>query len=245
MDTLRLWINRLLGRETVVEAELLGVPLRLAVQARRELRRIHSISEETPFVRRMFEFLANGDVVFDVGANIGLIGLLLARHSPEALRIHCFEPEPQNFEALRRNISKNRLSERVFAHRLALTDESGEAVLFVRGGPGEGRHSMVAAKGSTASIRIPTLTASDFIASQGDAPDLVKIDVEGAEGRVLAGMEPIFQQRRPREVFMELHLKGDGETMPGGAPILEWMAQQGYELVWELGRGRSRHVHFR
>ena len=245
MDTLRLWINRLLGRDTVLDTELLGVPLRLAVQARRELRRIHSISAEAPFVQRMFEFLSSGDVVFDVGANIGLTGLLLAQHSTKARRIHCFEPEPQNFESLRRNISENRLSERVFAHRLALTDESGKAVLFVRGGPGEGRHSMVTAKGSKASIRIPALSASDFVASQGQAPDLVKIDVEGAEGRVLAGMEPLFQQRRPREVFLELHLKGDGERMPGGCPIREWMARQGYELVWEAGRGRTRHVHFR
>ena len=245
MNTLRLWVNTLLGRETILQAELLDVPLRIVVEARREIRRIHAISAEAALIERMLRFLSNGDVVYDVGANIGLIGLILARHSTKAARIHCFEPEPRNFSRLLRNIAENQLSQRISAHRVALSDDSGEVELFVRGGPGEGRHSIVESTGSTGSIRIPAQTAFRFATSEGDAPDLVKIDVEGAEGRVLAGMEPLFRRRQPREIFLELHLKGDGDLMPGGTRIRDWMVERGYEPVWELERGKSRHAHFR
>ena len=239
-------VNKMLGRETVLEVDLLGTPLRLVVEARREIRRVHSISEEAALIRRMFEFLREGDVIYDVGANIGLIGLLLAQH-PKGLksRVHCFEPEPRNFDQLQRNIAENGLTERVSAHRVALAEREGKVGLFVRGGPGEGRHSTVASKGSTGSIQVATTTVSNFARASNQPPDLVKIDVEGAEGRVLAGMESLFNDHRPRELFLELHDKGEGDRMPIGESIDEWLSETGYSQVWNRARGISRHCHFR
>ena len=246
MDSLRLLVNKMLGRETVLEVDLLGTPLRLAVEARREIRRVRSISKEAALVERMVEFLSDEDIVYDIGANIGLIGLLLARHpKARALRVHCFEPEPRNFAQLQRNIVENGLTERISAHQIALAERAGELELFTRGGPGEGRHSTVAPEGSTGSIRIRAETASAFAASVGEPPDLVKIDVEGAEGRVLAGMASLLRDHGPREIFMELHAKGDRDLMPEGTPIREWLAEHGYALAWEFERGRSRHCHYR
>ncbi len=246
MDYLRLLANKMLGRETVLHVDLLGIPLRLAIEARREIRRARSISEEASLIRRMFEFLCEGDVIYDVGANIGIIGLLLAQHPKgRGSRVHSFEPEPRNFGQLRRNIAKNGLIGRVSPHQVALADEPGEVELFVRGGPGEGRHSTVAAEGSTGSIPIRAETAAGLAAAVGEVPDLMKIDVEGAEGRVLSGMASLLQNRTPREIFLELHPKGDHDLMPGGTPITDWLAERGYELVWEFQRGRSRHCHYR
>lgn len=248
MDSLRLIVNKMLGRETVLEVDLLGTPLRLAIEARREIRRVRSISKEAALVERMFEFLSNEDVVYDIGANIGLIGLLLARHSEgRASHVHCFEPEPRNFNQLQRNIAENGLTERVSAHQVALAERAGELELFIRGGPGEGRHSTVVPEGSTGSIRVRAETASAFAASVGERPDLVKIDVEGAEGRVLAGMTSLLRDHGhgPREIFMELHDKGDRDLMPDGTPIRAWLAEHGYALAWEFERGQSRHCHYR
>ena len=243
---MRLLVNRMRSKNTILEVELLGVPLRLAVEARQEIRRARSISTEAALVERMLESLSPGDVIYDVGANIGLIGLLLARH-PRGIdtRVHCFEPEPKNFGQLERNVQENGLASRVFPHRVALAERGGELDLFVRGGPGEGRHSTVAAKGSTRSIRISAETASAFAASIGEPPDLVKIDVEGAEGRVLSGMADLLRDHRAREIFMELHPKGDRDRMPDGTPIQTWLGERGYELAWETERGHARHCHYR
>ncbi len=246
MDHLRLLVDRIMGRETILDLRLLGVPVRLVVKARREVRRAHSISKEAGLVERMIEFLTDGDIVYDVGANIGVIGILLAScDKGRRSRVHCFEPEPSNFEQLGRNIVENELAGRVSAHRLALTDTPGELELFVRGGPGEGRHSTVESEGSTGSVRVAADTGDAFAASTGEAPDLIKIDVEGAEGRVLAGMSELIAAHRPREIFMEIHRKGEGDRMPDGTGIGPWLAGCGYGLTWELDRGGSRHCHYR
>lgn len=246
MDTLRLLGNRLRGRPTILKVDLLGVPLVLSVRARREIRRAREISAEAALVLRMLDFLAPGDVIYDVGANIGIIGLLLACHPKgRASRVHCFEPEPQNFEQLSRNIAANALGDRVTAHRIALGEREGDVTLFVRGGPGEGRHSVATEQKSKSSIRVPLRTLSAFADDVGESPDLVKIDVEGAEGRVLSGMDEMLRTHGPREIFLELHDKGDEDRMPDGTLIDTWLSEHGFAPVWEFARGRTRHLHYR
>lgn len=246
MDTIRLLLDRMRGRETVLELDLLGIPMRLAVAARREIRRAREISEESALLDRMFESLTDRDVVYDIGANIGLIAMLLARNPHgRDVRVHAFEPEPRNFRQLERNLSLNELCDRVTPHALALGSEPGEIDLFVRGGPGEGRHSTVESRGSTGSIQVPVTTAAAFSRANCAPPDVVKIDVEGAEGRVLAGLQPLFDDARPRDIFFELHPKGERDRMPEGESIHGWLEQHGYVLRWDHVRGAGRHCHYR
>lgn len=246
MAQLRLLFDRLLGRETVVPVDLLGTSFQLAIESRRELRRVRSLPGERDLLARMLDHLSPGDTVYDIGANVGLISLVLAGHRlATATRIHAFEPEPANFRQLSRNIELNALSDRVSPHRLALGEAEGEAELFVRGGPGEGRHSLASSKGSTGSIRVPVMTLDSFARSAGDPPDFLKIDVEGAEGRVLAGMEALLPEARPRELFIEIHPKGDGDRMPGGERIADWLTERGYSLAWERRDGSRLQQHYR
>lgn len=265
MDHIRFILNRLLGRNTVVTIAPLGEPpLRLTIAGRREIKRAHQVDREAPLLRRMFQHLEEGDVIWDIGANIGVISLLLARHGPgRTARIHSFEPEPRNFRQLTRNLELNGLSDRVTPHQLALGAEEGEVELFIRGGPGEGRHSIAAARGSTGSIQVPLTTATAFARKHDAWPTLLKLDVEGAEGQVLAGMAELMDQRPPRDVFLEIHPKGDGDRMPGAAgagvttdggkvptaatppTIHDWLLSRGYTLGWNDPRGSGEHRHYR
>lgn len=246
MDSFRFLWNRLRGRATLLDRSPMGVPMRLSVRAGRELRRVRSVPAEAPFLARILESLSGGDVVYDVGANIGLVALVVALDPRgHSCVVHCFEPEPRNFAQLKGNIRLNGVAHRVHPHRLALSDREGETDLYVRGGPGEGRHSTVAREGSTASIRIRTEPLATFAARAGRGPDVVKIDVEGAEGRVLVGMRPLFPARPPRELFLELHDKGEHDAVPGGGTVRAWLERRGYTLAWESERGRSRHQHYR
>ena len=246
MSSLRLMVNKILGRETILDFDVLGTPLRLAVESRREIRRAHATSKEVDFVGRMFEALREGDVVWDVGANIGVISLLLAGHTKGgSSRVHSFEPEPQNFDQLVKNIAANDWTDRIVAHQLALGDHAGEIELFVRGGPGEGRHSTVESGGSTGSIRVPLDTAAAFASTHAAPPDLMKIDVEGAEGRVLSGMDALLRESRPRDLFLEVHPKGEGDRMPDGTTIHDWLVERGFERVWDSAHGSRRHCHYR
>jgi FkbM family methyltransferase len=246
MVQLRFLFDRLRGRETVVGVRLLGRPFRVAIASPRELRRVRSLAGEAELLGRMCEHLLPGDTVYDVGANVGLMSLVLgSRPLAPAVRVHSFEPEPANFRQLGRNIELNGLADRVVPHRLALGAVDGEGELFVRGGPGEGRHSLASSTGSTGSIRVPLVTLASFARSVGDPPDFLKIDVEGAEGQVLAGMTPLLDQGRPRELFIEIHPKGDGDRMPGGGTIADWLVDRGYAKVWESRAGSRLQQHYR
>jgi FkbM family methyltransferase len=245
MPSLQLLLNRLRGRDTVVESEFQGLAFRLVVTTGREIRRARELDRETELLGRIREVIRPGDTLYDVGANIGLISILTALHpSGASVRVHSFEPEPRNFAHLRRNLELNGLGHRVQAHAVALGAEEGEAVLHVRGAEGEGRHSIATDKGSSGSIRVPLTTADEFARSIGEPPDIVKIDVEGAEGRVLRGMEDLLQSGRPRELLLEIHAKGDGDRMPDGETIHHWLESRGYVLAWRNRRRSGEHCHY-
>ncbi len=240
MNGIRYLVNRVRGREMVVSVDLLGRPALISVAARRELARVRSVSTEVDLLGRLLEHVEPDDVAYDIGANIGIVSLLLALHrDPGAGRVHAFEPEPVNFDRLRRNIELNDVADRIVPQRLALGAGQGEAELFVRPGAGEGRHSLATAAGSRGSIRVPLDTITGFARSSGEPPDLLKVDVEGAEGQVLEGLDGLLPVHRPRELFIEIHPKGGGDAMPDGQPIHDWLAERGYDLSWER-RERSR-----
>ncbi len=246
MRSLHLLFNRVRGRDTILELEFQGQAFRLIVTAHREVRRARELVHETALIERIREIIRPGDTLYDVGANIGLISLLTALHpSGASARMHCFEPEPRNCAHLRRNLELNGLSERVQAHALALGAEKGEAVLHVRGAEGEGRHSIATARGSSGSIRVPLTTADEFAHAVGEPPDIVKIDVEGAEGQVLSGMRNLLRSGKPQELLLEIHSKGDSDRMPEGGTIDDWLGSHGYVLAWRHGRRSGEHRHYR
>ena len=243
---LSFWWSRLSGRDYAMTVPMFGQPVTLIVTTSRELKRAAEVSYEGFFLERIISSLRPGDVFFDVGANIGLVSLIVARQPTfTGGSVHGFEPEPRNLEHFRRNIAANGLEARVQAHGVALSKEEGTAQLFVRGEAGEGRHSLVSERGSTGTIDVPLSTMAQFCADQGVAPTVVKIDVEGAEGDVLAGMETLLPRHRPRELFMEIHNKGGEDKMPDGRLIDDWLVERDYEQVWERRRGHGRHRHYR
>lgn len=239
------WCRRVRGRDFLLRVRMLDEWITLDIQSAKELRRAGSYGKEEALLRRMLAALRPHDTVYDIGANIGVISLILALHAPgRTCRFHCFEPEPRNCRQLTRNIALNGLDGRMLPHQLALGGAEGEIELFIRGQSGDGRHSTVSSKGSTASLRVPLMTATKFAHTHNSSPAVVKIDVEGAEGDVLAGMEELMTTAPPREIFLEIHSKGLMDKMPGGETIDDWLQARGYALLWEQKRGGETHCHY-
>lgn len=239
MNQIQLFINKILGKKTIMNVVYQNQSFKLDITAKREIKRAKEIFHETALLNKMFNNINDGDVIYDIGANIGVISFLLVGN-PTAKNsvVYSFEPEPRNFNQLKKNIALNNLCNRVFPHQLALGKEKGTVELFVRGKAGEGRHSIAASKGSTGAVTVDVEACSVFAQSSGKAPDIVKIDVEGAEGQVLSGMEVIItRNKKPREIFLEIHNKGDKDMMPDGdTSIDDWLTSRGYILAWEQKR---------
>lgn len=242
----RYCLNKITGTQTRLDLELAGQSVSLSVTARREIRRAHAVHHEIDFIERMSGALRAGDTVYDIGANIGVITVLLAKQdNGSANKIYSFEPEPKNFKQLTGNVAVNQLQQRVSTHCIALGASEGEVALHIRGDAGEGRHSISEAKGATDSITVPLKTCAGFATETGSSPNLIKIDVEGAEGQVLAGMLPLLQSNPPRDVFLEIHSKGEGDKMPDGRTIHQWFLDNDYQMVWNVERRSGEHRQYR
>lgn len=167
------------------------------------------------FEERELDFLANTlrqGVVLDVGANIGAFAATAAAAVGEQGVVHAFEPLAPALARLRRTLELNRLTN-VVIHETALSDSEGEAELLTYGPGLEAWASLTRdlierPDGDLTPVDrivVPITTVDAFCAANAVGHvALLKIDVEGAEARVLAGAEQTLRQRRVDIVLMEL-----------------------------------------
>lgn len=154
---------------------------------------------ERAATERLLRFLTPEAVFADVGAHLGWFTCVAA---PFARFVHAFEANPRVVPLLEENVARNRFRSKVRVHAVAAADSAGFVAFPSRGTkPGE--------RIGRGDAQIPTVALDDVFAAPAvgrvdDSPALFKIDVEGAEGRVLRGMRGILERRRPA-LLLEIH----------------------------------------
>ena len=140
------------------------------------------------------EHLGDGDFV-DVGAHVGLYTVAAALHGPG--RVLAFEPNPSAREQLDENLALNQV-ESVLVVPKAVGDAAGTALLHVPATPDPSFSSLAGgrfAEGEPIGVEVTTVDAE--VEAAGLAPSVVKIDVEGGELAVVAGMQRTLERHRP------------------------------------------------
>jgi len=178
--------------------------------------------EETQVFR---DVLKPGMTFVDVGANIGYFSLFAAQLVGVEGRVVAFEPEEENFKLLVKNISENGYRN-VTAERMALSDSEGE-LSFYKDPSNLCAHSLVKGEGR-AEVIVPATTFDAYFKDY--LPDVVKIDVEGAEPSVLAGMSETLRSNKKPIIIIEyfpsaLHRFGVEPEV-----CLESLKQAGYRI---------------
>jgi FkbM family methyltransferase len=186
--------------------------------------------------------VAPGMVCFDVGANIGEVALQMARLVGPAGRVYAFEPVPHLCDRLRANVQRNGFSATVVVRSEALSDREGPALIRAAsaGAANQGRASLVDDENAylTESLPISTTTLDRFVGDL-DLPrlDLVKVDIQGSEPRMLRGAERTLDRYAP-DVLMEVapwELRFEGMS---GEDLLARMEGLGYR-AFAIERGRA------
>lgn len=187
--------------------------------------------------RRVRGLLRRGDVFVDVGANIGYYALLAASIVGPEGRVVAIEPDPEHAALLERARDLNGFHH-LTVHAVALSDSAGTATLH-RNEENRGNQSLLAdcvsKEGGT--VEVETRALDDLLAEVlgGRAVDVLKIDVEGAEARVLAGADRTLERDCP-EILLEYWPRGIRAF--GGDPhaLLSGLTARGY-AIRRLARG--------
>jgi FkbM family methyltransferase len=181
-----------------------------------------------PETSTLFYQLASASrLVFDIGAHVGYFALLAAHANPSG-RVFAFEPLPRAHERLEHNVALNGL-ENVECVAIAAGNQTGTAELI---SPGHGIPS-----GSTlareyieslgieeplATVQVQVVKIDEFMETSGlEGLDLVKIDTEATEDRVIAGMAATLARDRP-VVICEVVSQSPGEAIEGSLASLDY-----------------------
>ncbi|MFL5577836.1 MAG: FkbM family methyltransferase [Gemmatimonadaceae bacterium] len=158
------------------------------------------------------ERLRPGMTVFDVGANRGQMALFFSRGVGPTGGVVAFEPAPTPFRSLRRNVELNGLRN-VELRCVAVSDSAGTAHFhFDESAPTQG-HLIDASSGRTGgACEVEMTTLDHVVATTGAAPDLIKIDVEGAAAGVLRGARRLLETGAPA-LYLEMHGRAEQEAV--------------------------------
>lgn len=218
-----------------------GHALRFAVSERREDERLGMAAAlEGRMLRRLLGAIREGDTFFDVGANIGTVTLPVAVAG--AAECLAFEPEPANAARLAENAELNGLAN-VTVIEAVVWSEPGQVALRVDGPAGTGTASVVAE--GDAALAVPAVTVDAFAGGGRAAPQVIKVDVEGAELEVLWGAEAALASGRVRDLFVEAHPAALARRGAREADVADLLAALGYAQAWEAARDGEAHRHFR
>lgn len=159
-----------------------------------------------PEVRFLERFLGEATTVIDIGAHLGFYTLLMSSKVGSMGHVLAFEPSPREFRDLKMHIRINRRTN-VQPEELALADRSGRMVLFVVGPPWTTRNSLRPPniKG-VQSIAASVVTLDEYLFEKGmQEVDLIKLDAEGAELKILGGAVGLLSRPRRPVILCEIN----------------------------------------
>ena len=178
------------------------------------------------------ENLQEGDIFFDVGANVGIYSIYAALRKPKA-RVYAFEPEYSNLHQLKMNIINNDLLNNVIPFAIAISDQTGVSYLHIQDFTAgaalstEQRDSINKTFGKDVVWKEGIGTSTlDYISENLDIqPNLIKIDVDGNELKILNGGRKVFSNNKLRSIIIEMI-----ENLPNYSGIKKYLNDQGFKL---------------
>lgn len=173
----------------------------------------------------------SGATVFDVGANLGAYTVLFAQWVGPRGRVFAFEPAPDTRSGLVRQVALNGVDMRVEVRPEAVAASSGVRSLHASGLRGDNRLASADAAPDGDCLPVPTTSIDEFCEGGGIDPDVLKIDVEGAELDVLRGARRTIARRGSSlMLFVELHPRIWGQSGVSRGDLEDELAAQGLTI---------------
>ncbi|MEQ8395056.1 FkbM family methyltransferase [Thalassobaculum sp.] len=176
--------------------------------------RVLSIYQKEPETIQWISEMTSDDTLYDVGANIGIYTIWAA--TTRKVRVYAFEPESGSYALLCANIFDNRISDRVRAYCLGLSDKAGlSEIMLTSPDPGTSGHQVMNAMTDTIvphTRQYPqgavTRTLDQLVFEDGlPCPTVIKIDVDGLEPAIVDGAARVLADPTVRSLLVEFNLR--------------------------------------
>lgn len=195
--------------------------------------RLNACKKEPDTVEWVENFLQEGDVFYDIGANVGVYSLVAAKCFADQVKIYAFEPAFMNFSQLCKNIALNQCQDNIIPLQIALSDktmlDSFNYSSLTIGGAQNTLGDAIDEKGQAFNPVFKQYTLSykidDLITNfELPVPNHLKIDVDGIEFLVLKGAPKTLANESLRSMIVEL---AEGER---ATEVTNFLADKGFKL---------------
>ena len=180
------------------------------------------------------------NVVVDLGAHIGYYTMLAARLVGKGGKVFAFEPEPNNYALLVKNVEVNGY-DNVVAVKKAVASKSGVGKLFLPArGPGKARLSqtLVDLELGKEFITVETVSLDEFSRDKNAVINFIKMDIDGGETAALLGMDRVIRVNENLKMTVELYPMAITKAGSSVANFLKPFTEYGFKLH-VIGKGSS------
>ena len=204
--------------------------------------RVETLFTKEPDTIEWIRGFQPGDVLVDVGANVGMYSIWAAK--TRGARVFAFEPESQNFALLNRNIAANQLGNQVTAYCLAISDAACYSVLHVSSlAVGVSAHMLaedldhnLQPRKSPHQQGCVAATLDELVGSGAiPVPTHLKVDVDGLEHKVVAGVRKTLADSRLKSILIEIN-----DVLAEHRMIVEELRASGFRYSEEQVRAARR-----
>lgn len=175
----------------------------------------------------VYDVVKKGMTVVEIGANIGYYTLQFAQLVGDNGKVFAFEPEPNNYALLCKNIQKNAYGN-IIAVPKAVSNKTGFVELFICE-EHRGDHRLFNSHDGRKSILIETVTLDDFFLC-GEPIDFIKMDIQGSEYWALCGMRECLKRIKKLIVISEFSPLLLGKCGVSAQGYIDLMKESGFDI---------------
>jgi len=190
------------------------------------------LTKEPDTIHWIKELMVEGDILFDIGANIGTYSVYAASLG---VKVFAFEPESGSYAILNKNIKINSFDKSIKALNLALNDKNIISELNISDfQPGKSSHSFQNPIDQNGKKYVPEFKQScigyrlDCLISDFNlpVPNHIKIDVDGNEQKVIDGFGEIFNDKRLKSIMVEINMENEEQY-----DFIDLILSNGFEQI--------------
>ncbi len=206
-----------------------GRDFRMLVTASHRAHYRHNAYED--FTADLLLSLSRDAALFiDVGAHYGFYTLAFGTAHPDR-KILAFEPAPENFDVLTRNIELNRL-QNVDAYNLAVLNQNGRKNFNVASHSSHSSFYLHHLSDTIRTVEVQVVSLDDFLKDVPSGSIVVKIDAEGSELEILNGMASLLQKKEDIRLVIEFNPNSSRAAGHDPGALLHEIHQFGFDLYF-------------